>query len=275
MNIKDDLGSGRTGCNKYIISSGVKKMLRIMTLNLNYYGDRYGDWSDRKDIIVDAIQKHHPQIVALQAVKRDPNRYGGLDQAEQLSRALPDYPHFTYEPAIVHPDGSADGNAFLSRFRILETDYQPMTFIPGLDDPNHRIVLHGLFDLPECPLNLFNAHFSWVEAQTEVNLPEALTYAQCFKGYKIILGDLNTTPNSKLLESLVSEDWTDSWQKMHPREAGFTFESGNPHLRIDYIWSDNELSSRIAAAEIVANQPGPTGAYASDHFGLLASFEDW
>lgn len=250
-------------------------MLRIMTLNLNYYHHEHGDWDERKKIITQVIQVCQPHIIAFQAVRQEPDRSMGVNQAAQLSHELPDYPHVTFQPAYTYEDGSMDGSAFLSRFRILETDYQPLTFIPGLDDPNHRIVVHGLFDLPECPLHLFNAHFSWVAEQAKTNIEEALTYAGCFKGYKALLGDFNTNAGSELLNTFTEKEWEDAWELTHPQESGYTFDSQKPTIRIDYVWVDSELKERLAGIEIVANQIGKNGAHASDHYGLMASFEDW
>lgn len=250
-------------------------MLRIMTLNLNYYQNGHGEWDKRKRIITQTIQTCQPHIIAFQAVRQEPDIYMGLDQATQLSHELPDYPYITFQAARVYNDGSMDGSAFLSRFRILETDYQPLTFIPELDDPNHRIILHGLFDLPECPLHLFNAHFSWVSEQAEKNIEEALAYAGCFKGYKALLGDLNTKAGSDLLSTFSLQGWHDAWKFTHPEENGLTFDSQDPTIRIDYVWVDSELKDRLVRLEIIANQPMEDGIFASDHFGLMASFEEW
>jgi endonuclease/exonuclease/phosphatase family metal-dependent hydrolase len=46
--------------------------MKIMTLNLNFYESKHGEWSVRRDLIVATIEKHAPEIVALQAVRCDP-----------------------------------------------------------------------------------------------------------------------------------------------------------------------------------------------------------
>ena len=65
-------------------------MLKVMTLNLNYYETKHGTWEERRDLIVQAIRGAQPDILALQAVRQDPDRYDGLNQASQLSRLVPE-----------------------------------------------------------------------------------------------------------------------------------------------------------------------------------------
>lgn len=248
-------------------------MLKILTLNLNLYGQKYGPWERRRQIVCDVLESAQPEIVALQAVRQEPHAFDGLDQASQLAGLLPAYRNVIFRPAMHTPDGGQEGSAILSRLPIAAADVLPLTLLPGLDDTNQRAVIHARFDLPAGPLHLFNAHLSWVDTQTDESLNELLPYLGRFEGLALLLGDLNTPSNSPLLERFRQAGLTDLWQKLQPDQPGFTFESGNPSLRIDYLWANAGLAERARSIEIVANQPDEAGRRASDHFGLLAGFD--
>jgi endonuclease/exonuclease/phosphatase family metal-dependent hydrolase len=72
-------------------------MLKIMTLNLNYYIENYGPWPLRRGLIVAEIQESEPDLITFQAVKKDPNLFDGQDQATQIA-SMARYPYFVYQP---------------------------------------------------------------------------------------------------------------------------------------------------------------------------------
>lgn len=249
-------------------------MLKVMTLNINLYGSRHGLWSTRQVLIRDAILAHRPEIVALQAVRQDPNTTGHLDQATQLAQLLqPAYPHSFFQPAMCHPDGSADGLALLSTIPIAGIDHLPLTLQPERDDTNQRLLLRARFDLPDGPIHLFNGHFSWVPAQNLANVAEALPYLKNAPGPAVLVGDLNATPDSEGMQRLRDAGWTDAWAALHPQKPGYTFESNQPALRIDYTWLNPDLQPYLKQIELVANAQDSSGARASDHFGLLLTLD--
>ncbi len=59
-------------------------MLKVMTMNIGFYGEKRGSWSARREIIQRVIAESQPDIVALQAVASDPLVEGG-GLAEQAS----------------------------------------------------------------------------------------------------------------------------------------------------------------------------------------------
>ena len=246
-------------------------MLKVMTLNLNYYVARHGPWDVRREIIREAIQAAAPDIIALQAVREDPQVVRGLDQASQLRQALPEYKHIVFHSAMEFEDGSVGGSAFLSRLRIAEADHIELTLLPGLEDNNRRELMHARFDLPEGPLHLFNAYLSWVEKQTRYNLREILPYLRMFKGPALLLGDMNTPAGTDILKPLEEAGWVDLWSKLRPDEPGYTFEAGEPKIRIDYAWANPDLAPKAAGIDLIANTQDERGARPSDHYGLLVS----
>lgn len=240
-----------------------------MTLNINYYGSKHGLWSVRKGFIQKVIQNASPDIIALQAVKREPAVNNGVDQASQLAELLPEYQYVVFQEAVNYENGSSDGLAFLSRFEVVETDYIVLTLHPGLEDTSQRILLNALFDLPTGPFHVFNAHFSWIYQQALKNLNETLPYINSFTKQSLLIGDLNMTPDTEVIRQLSKEGWIDIWAKLHPDDNGYTFESNYLTKRIDYAWIHNSLEQQVKAIEIVANNHDENGNRPSDHVGLL------
>lgn len=247
-------------------------MLKIMTLNLNYYGGQYGPWDARRDLIFLAIREERPDILAFQAVRKDPTISNGLDQAAQIAGILPEYSHSYFEPAMKGDSGSEEGSALLARLPWIDTGCQELTLLPGLEDKNKRLMLAARFDGQGGPLTLLNAHFSWVSEQARVNIEEALRFAGSFQGRRILVGDLNTTPESDLWQPLIEAGWKDAWAQLQPQDPGYTFvEDGRLAKRIDYAWVSPELIGQIKQIRVVAGEVNESGVRVSDHAGLLVT----
>jgi endonuclease/exonuclease/phosphatase family metal-dependent hydrolase len=245
-------------------------MLKIMTLNANYYGDQYGPWPVRREMIREAILQSDPDILALQAVRMDPEKYNGVDQASQLAELLSGYEYVVYQPAVKYEDGITEGSAFVSRLKIQATDRRPLTLIPDLEDSNHRVVLKAVFELQGEAFHLYNAHFSWVSEQAQKNVQEALDFFKPVNGSTMLVGDLNTIPESTVFRPFHENGLIDAWRELRPGENGYTFvEGGDFSKRIDYAWLSPDLRERLQSIEIVANETTEAGARPSDHAGLL------
>jgi endonuclease/exonuclease/phosphatase family metal-dependent hydrolase len=134
-------------------------MLKIMTLNLNYYGDRDGPWPARRFLVCEAIRAEDPDIIAFQAVERDSGLDGGRDQAAQIAEIFPEFKHVFFQPALTSPAGGEQGSAILSRIPWQKTHSKELTLIPGLEDQNRRVLLSAEFDLPAgrfiCSMGIF------------------------------------------------------------------------------------------------------------------------
>jgi endonuclease/exonuclease/phosphatase family metal-dependent hydrolase len=243
-------------------------MLKVMTLNLNYYVEKYGIWPHRRDLILDQIQESEPDLITFQAVKKDPNLYDGQDQATQIAR-MAGYPYFVYQPAAESPDGSSEGSAILSQYPFSEAVTFPLSLSPGTEDKNQRILINCLFDFPSFSLRIFNAHFSWVTEQARENIQETFHYIHTFREPFLLLGDLNTPPDSNLFDLFRKAGMIDVWEELCPHEDGFTFETDSPNIRIDYAWASQDLKKDLKAVQVVGEKRSTTQARFSDHLGLL------
>jgi endonuclease/exonuclease/phosphatase family metal-dependent hydrolase len=174
-----------------------------------------------------------------------------------------------YQPAFTYPDLRAEGSAILSRHPFLSLDCHQLSLRDGTDDPTRRVLLHARFHLPTGPFHLFNAHFSWVHEQAEDNLKETLPILESVQGQRMLVGDLNATPDSIIMQRFVEAGWIDAWAALRPEDNGYTFESNSLSKRIDYAWVDQSLRERLHAIRTIAGAEKGRGARPSDHVGLL------
>ena len=246
--------------------------LRILTLNLNYYVEKHGPWQGRKELILNAIRETRPDVIAFQAVARYPAQAGGQSQVAQLAAALIDYSHQHFQPAFVQGDGREEGNALLSKYPLGTLDYLKLKLLPGMEDTTHRIVQYCRLSLPACDVNLYNAHFSWVQEQSRKNVLEALNYTKTHTGPSVLVGDLNTAPESEVFTPMREEGWVDAWGQLHPGEEGFTFESNRLFTRIDYAWLSAGLADQLSDVQIIRQERDGT-VRLSDHLGLVVTLQ--
>lgn len=243
-------------------------MTRILTLNIMGYEGKHGTWDKRRGLIERVIRDTQPDIIALQAVALDPGRHPD-DQATQLATSLGYQAVFV--AAQTHPDGRQNGLAFLAKGPLPEVQRYELGLKPDLEDANRRVLLRGRFETPQGPLDVFNAHFSWVPAQQEDNVAEALSALEGNAGpAAVLVGDFNMPPDSPHLGGLREAEWIDAWALLHPDEDGFTFvEDRVPSIRIDYVWTRGVRARELAV--VLAGGEGRVRA--SDHAGLLARLE--
>lgn len=68
------------------------------------------------------------------------------------------------------------------------------------------------------------------------------------------------------IRRLVDSGYVDAFRALHLDEAGHTFPTWDPHLRLDYTFVPAEFRERIHACDVVTHPAAPA---ASDHFPLL------
>lgn len=73
------------------------------------------------------------------------------------------------------------------------------------------------------------------------------------------------------LPRLLRAGYVDCFRRLHPDDAGFTWQPHNRTTRYDYILADPRLAGALKRCEVV--EAGPAGQRASDHLPVCAEFE--
>nr|WP_246350998.1 endonuclease/exonuclease/phosphatase family protein [Deinobacterium chartae] len=241
--------------------------MTVMTLNVNGYFEKHGSWTQRRPRLEAALREIRPDILLLQAVARDPQREDGRDQAAQLAAAFPEYVSVMYHPAQHADDGTAFGSALLSRYPLRESGALELSLRRGLEDTTRRNVLWAGVSTPDGLLTVLNAHFSWVPEQNADNLEETVMLLQEMSGPALLAGDFNAPPDGPAIKRLRELGWTDAWERLREHEGGFSFEADAPSMRIDYMWANPELESRLESVQLVLGREERV----SDHLGLVVT----
>jgi len=70
---------------------------------------------------------------------------------------------------------------------------------------------------------------------------------------------------------MLDAHYLDAYRLLHPAEAGFTFRSRDPHVRLDYLFLPAPSAGRLKDCRVVNGDPAVTTA--SDHFPILAELD--
>jgi endonuclease/exonuclease/phosphatase family metal-dependent hydrolase len=235
-----------------------------------------------------AFERLAPDVIGLQEVI-----HGEVDsQAHLLSVGL-GY-EYAFGEAIPRGDGSAYGNALLSRFAIAR---QQVFALPGAEDDEPRSVLVCELDTPAGRLPVLVTHLAYrlehgfVRERQVAALADILD-AEVPEGAgmlpAIVMGDLNAGPDTNEIRFLVGRHALGA-QRIHltdcyaetGRPPGYTFDGrhnafaapwNEPPRRIDYVLvrgPDAQGRGKALSAEVVMTEL-VGGITASDHYAVLA-----
>ncbi len=199
--------------------------------------------------LADRIESANADLVALQEVNRGWDLSAGIDMFAYLRWRLPQY-HAAYGQM----DTALYGNAILSRYPITDSGYG---ILPHLNTALTRGYVWANASAPSGPLLLVSTHFTSYAGFDEERILQADAYAAFWarRPRSILAGDYNSHPGDVDIARLTSAGLVDA-----PAAVGlgkeFTYSSGDPHERIDYVFVSPDIQS--AHAEIL---PG----LASDH----------
>jgi endonuclease/exonuclease/phosphatase family metal-dependent hydrolase len=226
--------------------------LRILSYNIHH-----GEGMDGKlDLarIAAVIQSAAPDLVALQEVDVGAERTGRVDQALELARLTG--MHVLYG-ATMPFQGGQYGNALLSRWPAAGFRNHALPVTPGREP---RAILDAEFRHP-ATFRILATHFD-ITRPDRLSAVEALSRMAppADSAPAILLGDLNDTPDSPVLEGLFSQGWRSA-------VAGFTIPVREPRRQIDFILY------RPAGRWKVSEQRVLDERAASDHLPVLAVLE--
>ncbi len=223
--------------------------LNLMQINVAGSNEQIAPFAERLEQIISIIDRNMADMVAVQAGVDA----GGSDAPlAALALELGDHPHLA----------RAGGMALFSRVPIEAADAVPLRQLGLPEDPFQRQLLIVRL-APPAPVVAIG-HFSWVTAQAEANVADALG-ALAGLGDTLLVGDFNQPPESPALAALAEAGFVDPWTRLNRAEAGHSYPTGAPDRRIDYVL-ERATAPLVTALALV---PGDF----SDHAALVARIE--
>jgi endonuclease/exonuclease/phosphatase family metal-dependent hydrolase len=237
-------------------------VLRIMSYNIHHANppSKSKEGTIDLDAITSAIEKQHPDLVALQEVDVNTNRSGKVNEVVLLAQKLK--MNFYFGKAIEH-DGGDYGVAILSRFPI--TDQQTYKLPKNADLKAEQRVLAIV--KVEIRKNVFirfaSTHLDAQRAEENriLQASEINRITQKEQQPFILAGDLNAAPGSetiRIFDSMFSRTCSD---------CGFTIPVIKPNKTIDHIGFKTGNSFKVITHEVIPE------TYASDHLPVLSVLE--
>jgi endonuclease/exonuclease/phosphatase family metal-dependent hydrolase len=242
-------------------------MLRLLTYNIRYGG------VGREAHLIEVIRACEPDVVVLQEARRP-------DVLEKVARG-------TGMSVWASQRGNSLG--FMSRVPVGEHAWHHPA------GSRHAFLEIALGDRP-CRIfgiHLSAVHAAWTERRRVRELRALLAaIKQHQEGFHLLAGDFNTLAPGELLDvrqlplrlrpfvwlsggairwrtiqEILDARYADAFRVSHPTDAGLTFPTWNPHVRLDYVFLPASQVSRLQLCDVVKT---PAVAAASDHFPLLA-----
>jgi endonuclease/exonuclease/phosphatase family metal-dependent hydrolase len=265
--------------------------LRVMTFNIRYgtADDGENDWDQRKDLAIDVLRRHHPDLVGLQEALRF--------QIDDIRAALAEYG----EIGVGRDDGQTRGeySAILyrqDRFDVSESGtfwLSDTPTVPGSTSWGNqitRICTWGRFTQKSSgrAFYLFNTHLdhvSQLSREKGVILIVERIQKRRHPDPFLVTGDLNAGEDNPAVQYLTGRGeldvaWNglsknpmplvDTFRVLRPDDAEVgtfhSFKGTTSNPKIDYIFA--RPGTRVLQAAILRDDRD--GRYPSDHFPVSA-----
>jgi endonuclease/exonuclease/phosphatase family metal-dependent hydrolase len=242
------------------------RTLRLLTWNIRYGGE------GREADLAATIRAAGPDVVLLQEATR---------------------------PAVVEAVARATGMAQWGTSHRQSLGFLAREPVQHFEWRQPRVSRHAFLDLVPAGggVHLFGVHLSavhaaWTEAR-RVREVRALidTVAARASGFHVLAGDFNTLAPGELLDihrlpfrlrpfvwmsgghirwrtiqQVFDAGYVDAFRARRPGEAGFTFPTWQPHLRLDFVFTPAAFVGRIDTCEVITTDTATRG---SDHLPIL------
>ncbi|HEY9421213.1 MAG TPA: endonuclease/exonuclease/phosphatase family protein [Thermoanaerobaculia bacterium] len=213
-----------------------RRPLVVMTYNIAGH-DELVD-GDRVRHIAEAIQRFHPDIVALQEVHRRTWQVRFRDQFAELQSRTGLHGYFA--PSYGRWGGGY-GNAILTRGQIVQARVHPL---PCLGEP--RALLEATIRIDGATVNFYATHLtSWGRLNSKIRAKQLRCLAREVRASRypyILAGDFNAGPDSPEMEAFRREGVA----QLASQASGPTFPQWNE--QIDYIFADHGWQVRASRA---------------------------
>ena len=256
--------------------------LSVLTLNIWNYE---GPWKQRLPLIRACIESLEPDLIALQEVLVG----DAIDQPDLLFAGMPYVYEFGRAQDFWLDPSLAFGNLVASRWPLTQTE---VVVLPQREQFGDRVAVitnvqspFGLIPFVSTHLPPFDNYVRERQAKAIADLVRSRHVSEGFPA--IVCGDFNARPESaevrfmKGMQSLEGSGtyFVDAFEVAGAGE-GTTMSRDNPYadtvleLRIDYIFVSHHRpdgKGRVEECRVVANE-SVDGVYASDHYGVFATF---
>jgi endonuclease/exonuclease/phosphatase family metal-dependent hydrolase len=257
------LGRGPLEMSQHVPISGETMEIRVMTYNTHSCGGTDGRVSPRR--IARVIERHGPDIVALQELDLGRRRSRAEDQATIIANMLG--LHLVFCPTITRGDEHY-GHALLSRWPI---EIVRRGFLPGAPGgwwPEPRSALWARILLGARRINVITTHLGLGTQERHVQM-QALLGSEWVRAVPpdedvILCGDFNAMPGSPPY-ALAAAQMRDVQVGLEEHRPLRTFSSWRPFARIDHIFVSAGLIPQRALVP-----RGDLTRVASDHLPLIA-----
>jgi len=252
--------------------------MRVMTFNLRFANPADGpnEWEFRKELVVEVILNHRPDLLGTQEGTVPQLQY----LTEHLAGYLPLTAHRQVDPTCQYPTIYYRADKLRvhesNEFWLSETPAVHRSVSWGSAFP--RMATYGLFQETGRDLRFYfvDTHLDHISAAARRQGARMIRNFFFPKNLPIILvGDFNEPPEDPVYQELVGADspCKDTWREVHPKgEEGTTqhgFDGERHGHRIDWILATPPFQVKQAAI-ITDNQEG---RYPSDHFPYEAEVE--
>ncbi len=227
--------------------------IRVVTYNIHH-----GEGIDGKldlERIAAVINAEKPDLVGLNEVDQGCGRSQGIDEPAVLAK-LTGMTH-VFEKNIDH-DGGKYGNAILSRLPIVRHENHKL---PSDYEGEQRGVLEVEVGNENESLLFLCTHLDYRPNDHErlASIKTIENVVATSDGQPVILaGDLNATPDSKVMETFVK-----NWGRSNAEPLA-TFPAAKPEKQIDYILFRPATEWEVVETRVLDE------AVASDHRGMMA-----
>ncbi|WP_440224612.1 endonuclease/exonuclease/phosphatase family protein [Dokdonella sp. MW10] len=244
---------------------------RFTIVTLNLWHDK-ADWPARRDVIVATLRDINPDVIALQEVLQHetlPN------QATTLADAL------GYRAVFVSADAAGAarryGNALLVRDAPIDED---AVLLRPLDD--YRTAARVRVAVRGHPVDVAVTHLHWQPeggAIRHMQLDHLLAWLDARPhrdAALFVAGDFNVPSDAPEIATFAAR-CRDAYDAMHPGAAQDDVAhttlnpAFHPPLRIDHVFFDPARATPLSVRRLFVEPYAPE-AWASDHFGVVATF---
>ena len=246
------------------------QVIRIFTYNLHGTHTNNGLRFRR---IAKELSNFDPHLGAFQEViGSDSPENTGARIAEWMSRMTGYFYRTHYVLSHLFMDKFPEGLSILARHDLKNPQRIDLTH--GLDGRIPRLQRYAIaseVEIYEQKIIFVNVHLDHEDqkirlAQAEKLLRELDRLFEKKQGYcYVVVGDFNDVEDSPAMIFLRKKGFKDAFRNLHA-SGGNTFDSSNPHKRIDYIMIKGDVN--FISAELILKDPD-----LSDHIGVFATIE--